>query len=125
MLRNLKMVVAAIAAALLLTADANKSFAAAASNNLTISATIGANCAITAQPLAAFAYDPVVAHKTSNFTNQLNSVQYTCTSGTTPISITTRPGRPCVRGHRWRLPGRLYQRSAGAPDAQRREPALL
>ena len=92
MLRNLKMVVAAIAAALLLTADANKSFAAAASNNLTISATIGANCAITAQPLAAFAYDPVVAHKTSNFTNQLNSVQYTCTSGTTPISITLDQG---------------------------------
>lgn len=98
MKRTLKFSLAAVAAIALMTTHSSVSLAGTATNNLAVSATIGANCSITAQTLAAFAYDPVVTNKTTNYTNSSNSVQYTCTSGTTPVSITLDQGANACGG---------------------------
>lgn len=76
--------------ACLLVVAAGSAFAGTATSNMSVTATITANCTITANPLAFGAYDPIVANAVAplNGTTTLNVV---CTNGA-PATVTMGQG---------------------------------
>lgn len=66
-------------------ATATPMFAAQQTANLSVTASVAANCTITTSPVAFGAYDPVVANAAANLTAS-GSVNVACTKGT-PATI--------------------------------------
>lgn len=87
-------------------AGAPKAFAATATANLVVTATVIENCVITTTPLAFGDYDPVVANATTAL-NGTGTVTVACTKGTNGLSITMDNGDNFSGGTR---------RMAGAGD---------
>lgn len=87
---------AAIASALMIGSafiGAN-SYAGTATGTMAVSASIAANCTISASTLAFGSYDPIVTHKTTNLDNSA-TVTTTCTTGSSPtitLNEGTNPG---------------------------------
>lgn len=61
-------------------------FAATATANLAVSASVSKNCTISTTPLAFGAYDPVVANLTAALTGQ-GSVSVACSKGSTGLTV--------------------------------------
>jgi spore coat protein U-like protein len=61
-------------------------FAATATANLAVSASVSQNCSISTTPLAFGAYDPVVANLTAALTGQ-GSVSVACSKGSTGVTV--------------------------------------
>ena len=99
--------------------------AGSANANLTVSASVTANCTIVANALAFGAYDPVSANSATG-ADRLGegSVDITCTKSSTSVSIGMGDGLYFSGGRRMRgtvitefLPYNLYQPGATTPGA--------
>lgn len=88
---------------------ATPSFAATATANMSVTATIAANCTISAATLAFGAYDPIVANATVNL-DATALISTTCTTGSSP-TITLDQGLNPAAGSTAAIP--LRQMASG------------
>lgn len=77
-----------VVASLIAMAFPAATFAGQTTGNITVSATVSANCSVTTNPLAFGTYDPIAANSTtgSDATTTAN-IGVTCTNGTNPTSV--------------------------------------
>ena len=105
---------------------ASQALAGTATTNLSVSASVAKNCALTTNAVAFGAYDPVATHAAAGVdlnNGTAGSVNVTCTKGSTGITITLGLGANVLGSTRRMLGGtsgdflsyELYQPSAGTP----------
>ena len=85
------------AAAIALIAVAPAAFAATQNGTLTVTASVAANCTISAATLGFGAYDPVVAN-TTNPLDGSTTMSVACTKGVTPKITTATAGSTITNG---------------------------
>src|SRR5437879_2466546 len=86
-------------ALMLVTLVAAPAFAGSANNNLTVQATVSANCTVSAATLSFGSYDPLVTHAATDLAAQ-QAVTLKCTKGTAATSIDLDPGANNSSGRR-------------------------
>ena len=107
---NARTLMTAVAAALAMGAVSSTATATTATSNLSVTASVTANCTITTAPVAFGAYDPVVTNA-STALNGTGTVSVTCTNGAS-TTVTLGQGSNANTGSTDAVPARRLKDGA-------------